>query len=245
MLAGARRIPLLIALLFAADCALALIPVIDFAAGHPWPRLSNLFNLDQEQTIPTWYSSMQWFCAGAMFASFASHAWHRRMRGALCITALALACLVFSVDEIAEIHERLGFATDAFMSSGTREGTALWSTGLWPFLIGIPVIAAIAIVVRGTRHVFLARAPRALVLLIVGFIVMFTGAVVVELVANLVSAEKHSAAFLAQVVVEETLEMFGVTLIAWSGFSLLEAYGLDISVHPAAAASGPVQSVGS
>jgi hypothetical protein len=245
MFAGARRLPLLIALLFAADCALALIPVIDFAAGHPWPRLSNLFNLDTEQTIPTWYSSMQWFCAGAMFASFASHAWHRHMRGALCITALALACLVFSVDEIAEIHERLGFAADALMSGGTRKDTALWSTGLWPFLIGIPVIAAIAVVVRGTRHIFLARAPRALVLLIAGFIVMFTGAVGVELVANFVSADKQSAAFLAQVVVEETMEMLGVTLIAWSAFSLLEAYGLDISVHPAAAASAPVQSVGS
>ena len=80
--------------------------MIDLRAGHPFPRLSNLFNLDTERTVPTWYSSMQWFCAGAMFALFASHAWHRRMRGALSITALALACVVFSVDEIAEIHER-------------------------------------------------------------------------------------------------------------------------------------------
>jgi hypothetical protein len=131
------------------------------------------------------------------------------------------------------------------MSGGTRSGTAVWSTGLWPFVIGIPAITAIAIVVRGTRHVFLARAPRALVLLIVGFIVMFTGAVGVELIANFVSADKHSAAFLAQVVSEESMEMLGVTLIAWSAFALLEAYGLDISVRPAAGASASVQSAGS
>jgi hypothetical protein len=180
-----------------------------------------------------------------MFASFAIHAWQRRMRGALCITALALACVVFSIDEIAEIHERLGFAADALMSGGTRDGTALWSTGLWPFLIGVPAIAAIAVVVRGTRHIFLARAPQALVLLIVGFIVMFSGALGVELIANLVSADKHSGAFLAQVVIEESLEMLGVTLIAWSACSLLEAYGLDISVHPAAGASASMQSAGS
>jgi hypothetical protein len=246
MNAGAHRIPPLIALLFAADVALALIPMIDFAAGHPFPRLSNLFNLDAERTVPTWYSSMQWFCTGAMFASFASHAWQRRMRGTLCIAALALACVVFSIDEIAEIHERLGFVTDTLMSGGTRNGTALWSTGLWPFVIGIPAIAAIAITVRGTRHIFLARAPRALVLLIVGFIVMFTGALVVELAANLVSADaRHGGAFLAQVVVEESLEMLGVTLIAWSACALLEAYGLDISVRQAAAASASVQSAGS
>ena len=124
-------------------------------------------------------------------------------------------------------------------------GTALWSTGLWPFLIGIPAIAGIAIVVRGTRHIFLARAPRALVLLIIGFIVMFAGAVGVELIANFVSPDKHSATFLAQVVIEESMEMLGVTLIAWSAFSLLEAYGLDISVHPTAGASASMQSAGS
>jgi len=167
------------------------------------------------------------------------------MRGALCIAALALACVAFSVDEIAEIHERLGFATDALLSGGTREGTALWSTGLWPILIGIPAIVAIAIVVRGTRHIFLARAPRALLLLVAGFIVMFTGALAVEMVANLVSADKSSGAFLAQVVVEEALEMIGVTLIAWSAYALLEAYDLDISVHPTAGASAPMQSAGS
>jgi hypothetical protein len=258
MRAGLRQIPPLIALLFAADVALALIPVIDFALGHPFPRLSNLFNLDTESTVPTWYSSMQWFCAGAMFALFAFHAWRSRMRGALSIVVLALACLTFSLDEIAEIHERLGFAADALMSHGSREGTALWSTGLWPFVIGIPAIALMAVAVRGTRHVFLARAPRALVLVIVGFVVMFAGALAVELVANLLPATApHGGLFLAQVVTEEFLEMLGVTLIAWSASSLLTAYGFelrlpaaaperhaDITVRPAAAACASVRSAG-
>lgn len=259
MLAGPRRIPLLIALLFAADLILALVAVVDYSAGHPFPRLSNLFNLDTESTIPTWFASMQWFCAGAMFALFATHAWLSRMRGALCIAAIAFACLSFSVDEIAEIHERLGSAADALMSGGTRHGTALWSTGLWPFVIGIPVIAMLAVVVRGTRHIFLARAPRALALLIVGFVVMFTGALVVELAANLLQAgAPHGGWFTAQVVVEELLEMLGVTLITWSAASLLQAYGfelvrpaaalqrrVEVTVRPAAAACASVRSAGS
>lgn len=258
MLAGPRRMPLLIALLFAADLALALIPSVDYAIGHPFGRLSALFNLDTESTIPTWYSSMQWFCAGAMFALFATHAWLSRMRGALCIVAIALACLTFSVDEIAEIHERLGAAADALMSGGTRHGTALWSTGLWPFVIGIPVIAMLTVVVRGTRHIFLARAPRALALLIVGFIVMFTGALVVELASNLlVAGAPHGGWFTAEVVVEEFLEMLGVTLITWSAASLLHAYGfelrqpaaalerrVEVTVRPAAAACASVRSAG-
>jgi hypothetical protein len=259
MLAAMRRIPLLIALLFAADCTLALIPVLDYGAGHPFQRLSNLFNLDTESTVPTWYSSMQWFCAGAMFALFAFHALRTRMRGALSIAVLALACIVFSIDEIAEIHERLGSALDAFMHNGSRAGTALWSTGLWPFLIGIPAIAMLAIAVRGTRHVFLKRAPRALVLLIAGFIVMFTGALVIELGANLLdAAAPHGGWFLTQVVAEEFMEMLGVTLIAWSASTLLQAYEFELRMpaaapqqrtevraHPAAASCASVRSAGS
>jgi hypothetical protein len=261
MRAGVRHVPILIALLFAADITLALIPVIDFALGHPFPRLSNLFNLDTESTVPTWYSSMQWFCAGAMFSLFAFHAWRTRMRGALSIALIALACLTFSMDEVAEIHERLGFLTDALMSSRSRDGTMLWSTGLWPFVIGIPAIAMIAIAVRGTRHIFLARAPAALLLVIVGFVVMFSGALGVELAANLLPpSAPHGGLFLTQVVVEEFLEMLGVTLIAWSASSLLTAYGFalqlpaaaatserraDLTVRPAAATCASVRSAGS
>ena len=259
MLAGVRRIPLLIVLLFAADITLALIPVIDFEAGHPFQRVSNLFNLDTESTVPTWFSSMQWFCAGAMFALFAFNALRSRMRGAVSIAALALACIVFSIDEIAEIHERLGSALDAFMDNGSRAGTALWSTGLWPFLIGIPAIAMLAIAVRGTRHIFLRRAPRALVLLIVGFIVMFTGALGVELASNLIDASApHGGWFLTQVVTEEFMEMLGVTFIAWSAATLLQAYEFELRMpaippqqrtevrpRPAAAACASVRSAGS
>lgn len=259
MLAGVRRIPLLIALLFAADLTFALIPVLDYEAGHPFQRLSNLFNLDTESTVPTWYSSMQWFCAGAMFALFAFHALHSRMRGALSIAALALACIVFSIDEVAEIHERLGFAADALMHNGSRDGTALWSTGLWPFVIGIPAIAMLAVAVHGTRHIFLERAPRSLVLLIVGFFVMFTGALGVELASNLIDASApHGGWFLTQVVTEEFMEMLGVTFIAWSASSLLQAYEFELRMppawprqrgelraHPAAAACASVRSAGS
>lgn len=258
MRAGRGQVPLLIVLLFVADCVLALIPVLDYAAGHPFQRLSNLFNLDTESTIPTWYSSMQWFCAGVLFGLFAVHAWRTSMRGALSIALLALACVTFSIDEVAEIHERLGFAADALMSHGSRAGTALWSTGLWPFVIGIPAIAAMAIAVRGTRHIFLARAPGALVLVIVGFIVMFTGALAVELVANLLPmGAPHGGMFLAQVEVEEFLEMVGVTIITWSATALLQAYGFalqlpaaaserrgDVTVRPAAAACASVRSAG-
>jgi hypothetical protein len=258
MMASARRIPLLIAMLFAADLMLAIIPVLDFAIGRPFQLLSNVFNLGNEGTLPTWYSSMQWFCAGAMFVLFATHALRSRMRGALSIAVLALACSVFSVDEVAKIHELLGSVANALMDRPLRE-VGLWATGLWPFVVGIPAIVVLAITVRGTRHIFMARTSRALVLLIVGFAVMLTGAVVVELGANLLDATgPRDGSFLTQVVLEEFMEMVGATCVVWSASSLLHAYGFglriptaarqqrtDVTVHPTAAAYVSVRSADS
>jgi hypothetical protein len=234
MLATVRRIPLLIALLFAADLMLVLIPALDYAIGRPINRLSILFILDKEGTVPTWHSSMQWFCASAMFTLFAAHALLTGMKGALSVTALALACLVFSIDEIAQIHERLGSVADDMMIDRPLRGPGLWATGLWPVVVGIPAIAVIAIIVRGTRHVFLPRAARSLALLSAGLAVMLTGAVVVELGVNLLDeAGPRDSSFLAQVVVEELMEMLGATLVVWSASSLLHAYGFRLRMPPA------------
>ena len=54
MLAHVHRIPLLIAMLLAADLMLALAPVLDYVIGRPFQRLSNLFDLRNEGTLPTW-----------------------------------------------------------------------------------------------------------------------------------------------------------------------------------------------
>ena len=234
MLAGVRRMPLLIAMLFAADLILVVIPVLDYAIGRPIQRLSILFILGNEGTVPTWHSSMQWFCASAMFALFAAYALRAGMRGALCATALALACLGFSIDEVAQIHERLGSIANDFMSDGSLRDAGLWATGLWPFVVGIPAIAVLAIVVWGARHVFLTLAARSLVLLIVGLAVMFTGAVVVELGANLLDETgPRDVSFLTQVVIEELMEMLGGTLVVWSAASLLHAYGFRLQMPSA------------
>jgi hypothetical protein len=257
MLAGVRRIPLLIAILFAVDLLLVLIPVLDYAIGRPINRLSILFILDNEGTVPTWHSSVQWFCASAMFSLFATHALLTGMRGALSVTALALACLVFSIDEVAQIHERLGSVANDLMINGPLGVAELWATGVWPLVVGVPAIAVIAIIVRGTRHVFLARATRALALLVVGLAVMLTGAVLVELGVNLLDENgPRDSSFLAQVVVEELMEMLGGTLVVWSASSLLHAYGFQLrmppvrqrrthsAARPAAAARGLLGSAG-
>lgn len=226
---ASRRVPVPVALLFAMDIALVAAPVIDYWSGSPFGRLRHLIDLDAENTLPTWYSSMQWFCAAFLFALLTIHAYRSRLRGLTAIAALALACCAFSIDEIVGIHEWLGHESDALLPGGSRAATALWSTGLWPFLLGIPVLAMLTAIVIRIRDLFVPRSPRALRLLVAGLAIMFAGALGVELAANLVgTVPGNGGLVLSQLVLEEFMEMLGVSFITWSAYDVLQAYGFEL-----------------
>jgi len=227
-----RRIPVPIALLFLFDLVLVAVPAIDFLIGSPWGRLRNFVDLDAESSLPTWYASMQWFCAAGLFGMLAVHAWRQRLRGGLYIGILGLAFLAFSIDEVVQLHEWLGEESDALLPDATRGATAFSSTGIWPFVVGIPVLAILVFIVLRMRHIFVPHAPHALRLLIAGIIIMFTGALIVELAANLVEV-RRSGIGLLQVTAEEFLEMLGVSFIVWSGYEGLRAHGIELRL-PAA-----------
>ena len=55
-------IPRFIIVLFAVDLALGLVYLAYFLIGHPYEPLARLIDLDGEANLPTWYSSIQWFC---------------------------------------------------------------------------------------------------------------------------------------------------------------------------------------
>lgn len=226
---ASRRVPVPVALLFAMDIALVAAPVIDYWSGSPFGRLRHLIDLDAENTLPTWYSSMQWFCAAFLFALLTIHAYRSRLRGLTAVVALALARCAFSIDEIAGIHELLGHKSDALLSGGNRAATGLWSTGLWPFLLGIPVLVMLAAIVIRMRDIFVPRSPHALQLLVAGLVIMFTGALGVELAANLVGSG-NGGLVLSQLVLEEFMEMLGVSFIVWSAFEVLLAYGFELKM---------------
>jgi hypothetical protein len=228
---GRWKIPVPIAVLFAMSVALIVAPIVDFWLGSPFTRLRHLIYLDGEMTLQAWYSSMQWFCAGLLFGVLTLHAYRSRLRGLVAAGAFTLACIAFSIDEIAGIHEWLGQKSDALLPSGTRQQTALARTGIWPILLGVPVLAALAIIVLRMRYLFLPASPRALRLLTTGLVIMFTGALAIELGANLIEKIPENRGLnLAQLAVEEFMEMLGVSFIVWSVYELLRAHGVALKM---------------
>lgn len=226
-----RSIPLFILALIAVDITLVLAPVIDYTLGSPFPRLRNLLNLGGEMTIQAWYSSIQWFMAAALLGLMCFHAYRNRLRGMIPLGLLALACIAFSIDEFVAVHEWIGDRSDALLPGGDRANTAFSRTGIWPLLLGIPVVAILVTLVARLRHVFILRSRRALILLTSGLAMMFTGALVVELAVNLIEpTEGYSGWLLLQHVAEEFLEMLGITFIVWSALELLRDYGFALQL---------------
>jgi hypothetical protein len=229
------RIPTWVRVLFAADVALVVAPAVDYLVGSPLSVVRNWLNLDSEFSLPAWYSSMQWLCAAVLFGLVPAYLWKRRLPGVWALGAFALLCFAFSIDEILGIHEWLGRQSDALLPGGTRQNTFFLSTGIWPVVIGIPVLAILAALLVALKRVYARGGRRASRKLVVGIVVMFSGALLVELAKNLVAAAPESSGMaLPQLIAEEFMEMVGVTIITWAAYDFAVAHGFELRFQGAA-----------
>jgi hypothetical protein len=125
--------------------------------------------------------------------------------------------------------------SDQFIPGG-RTATPFSHTGIWMFLLGIPLILALTWLVRQIRPYY-SEAPGAMRKTVLGLGVMLAGAIGVETLANVTSG---TALVPLQVALEELLEMLGATIVLWGGYELLERHGFALVLHPARRATGEV-----
>jgi hypothetical protein len=219
---GLAHVPLGITVLLGVDIGLILAATLERLLDTPFGQVRVWLDPDLETSLPTWYSSMQWLCAAVLFAIVPLQRWRQPPPGFAALCAMALLCLLFSIDESIGIHEWLGHKTDALLPEGTRASTPLGATGIWPFVIGIPVILLFAVLIRMMRRLLLPSTRLARRRLVTGLVILFSGALLAELALNV--AARTELAF-AQTAIEELLEMIGVTFIVWSGYEFVRSYG--------------------
>jgi len=225
-----RKPPILVTALLVVDAVLVVAYLADATAGRPWRSLTRFLDLDAEDNLPTWYSSMQWMLCGAIFAVFAWRNARWTVRSSWSLWLLPLLFAGLSLDEVAQVHEWLGRRTDVLLKGGTRYTSAFPVSGIWMFVIGVPFIVVLAVIVNGVRPYF-AGALRALWLTCLGMAVMLAGAIGVETLSNFVVAGSVWATI--EVAVEECLEMVGSTIVAWGGIELLAVHGFSLQMDAA------------
>jgi hypothetical protein len=178
-------------LMLAADAVVVALHVVNEAGGF----YAQMFNLDLEENLPTWLSSVQFLAVAAVAGLLA-----RLRRGPERLAALALALVFayFSLDEVALVHEKLAEHAPA----------ALEDVPKLPILyspIAVACAAAIWVLLPGVRAVLGSSLP-----LLAGFALLGTSVLLDAADVQALDVPR----FRPLIIVEEATELAGTALLA-------------------------------
>lgn len=162
-------------------------------AELPW-MIRQLFDVDEENNIPTWYSSINLALASGFTLLLAHQKKAEKDPWAAYWRFLGYGFLLLSLDEMAGLHESFNSVTEAS----------------WALYAVPPVLVIIAVYLR-----FLFALPtRVAVLFMLSGVLFVGGAVGVELYTEpyLENDELNTLAYNLWTPVEEGMEMYGVIL---------------------------------
>ena len=97
-----------------------------------------------------------------------------------------------SLDEVAQMHERLGLRSDRLLPSGTRAGGLFPYTGIWMFVIGIPVLLLFFVAIRSAATSSAPSSGEAFARIAIGLSLTALGAMLFDLIGNLMFYRRGS-----------------------------------------------------
>lgn len=183
-------------------------------AGH-WV-LRDLFDVDEEENFPTWYSSFALLFSAGLLYAIASQKRLQQDRFARHWLGLSVIFLAMSIDEIAGMHEALNTVTEFPWTKPAAVVAAVVALIYLPFLIHLP---------KPTRIGFLLAG-----MLFAG------GAIGVEHASDWYLEEQSMDSFGYSLLtgLEEGMEMFGVVLFINALLGYMQtgnAAGITLSVE--------------
>lgn len=171
-------------------------------------RLLDLFSVNLESSLPTWYSTINLFLAACLLAWVAlSKRFHKESYSAHWL-GLSLVFFYLSIDEGAAVHETAsGPLQSAFNTTGFLEFGWL--------IIGVPLVILFGI---AFFRFWLHLPPRTRALFAVAGALYIGGAVLIESISANQYALDGGASFtyLAIATVEELCEMLGVIVLIYA-----------------------------
>lgn len=185
--------------------------------GESAQTVTALFDMDGESTIPAWFSSMQLFAIGAVLLVTG---WQRPLPVAAFRTLLLTAgagFVLLSMDEASEFHEKLSWLLGNAFESLPRFRTGY---GIWMYLY-LPAAAGVVLLLRREIASAWRAFPRESTLAAAGFGITLAGAMLLESLGYLfLRDDLESIGYRLEVVVEEFLEMAGMTLVLYAALGV-------------------------
>jgi hypothetical protein len=179
-----------------------------------WKAVMQLFDVNSERNVPTWFSSTLLMGCAVLAALLAALVRRAGGRGAGHWAGLAAVLSLLSLDEVAALHERLGGPAAEVLGHATRG--ALHFAWVVPgtvlaLVVGLVFVRFVVGLPPGTRRVVVAAAAMYL-----------TGATALEAVGGAVLEDQGDrAVYLLVTAAEEGLEMAGSVLLLYAAMCLL------------------------
>jgi hypothetical protein len=190
---------------------------------HHGGRFFQTWSLDREANVPSWFSSALLLTAAVALALVAIDTLARKARWGRHWAGLSLVYVVLSLDETAEIHERIG----SWLRAHLNLHGPLHYAGVIPALalalfVGITYLQFLVALPAETRVGILASAA-----------IYISGAAGVEAISGW-WAEAHgskSTGLLILSTFEENLELIGTTLFILVVLAYLARFGRAVSLR--------------
>lgn len=221
---GPMRPPRFILALLAVDLMLGVLAGV----GHLTALALGLEGIDfirlgKEANLPSWYSASQLLLVALAFGLAAS----RRVveRGAWFALAPAAFFALLSIDEGAQVHERVGWWAERTLGVG-----ADLITGPWLFIV-VPAYGVLLWVTARAVWPLVQGRPRVIGLGLAGSALFVLAAAGMEGLGNFTAPDAWMARRVLGVF-EEVGEMVAATVLLWSGWELARAEGVRIAFEP-------------
>ena len=182
--------------------------------GHA--KLAGLFHLGEEENLPTWFSSTQFLLLGLVLAAIfvMSKAINPHQRTTIIWLFCSMGAVFLSADETATLHENFGSAfrqfVDRFPPNSMIANLSDFPSYFW-ILLYVPIALPVAVILSCFLWKELGRLR---LLPIAGMVLFLIGAVGVDYIEGIFRLTSSGPdSYFYFYLVEESLEMFGVTLI--------------------------------
>jgi hypothetical protein len=223
-----KRIPACILIFFICDLALALVYLLNWELRQPFATITLLVDLNGEANLPTWYSSIQLFAVATLLAIFAFGEFDKKNIHTWTLLVWPFVFLALSLDEVAQIHEYVGYKSDILLPGRTRDNSVFHETGIWMFLVGLPFLFLMLSLVFSLKK-YLGGSWRISNVFLAAVIVYVGSAAGADAIENFIPP--NGSERILQVCFEELGEMIGATLFLLGAYKLLYSHGFSLHIR--------------
>jgi len=183
----------------------------DFLLGEPIWRIHDWFNLDEEATIPAWFSIIQLFMIGLTAILTAQNERYVPPPSKKGLTLLGLGFIYLSLDEGAVIHEKITYEFHNNPLVPYFDGVH----GIWIVVYGSIGIIVLAILARDI-WAMIKNFGRESIIFMIGMVIFLAGTAGAETITFFHIDKANPLVYAVEVVLEELLEMSGASIIFYS-----------------------------